>query len=85
MKRVLLSIVFLICSGLILLGCGSTTSVNRETKTASKAQGNIWFIDAHNHLVGRYVSRPGIHRMDYEGAARVALDTMNRLGIKKMN
>jgi len=84
MKRVLLNITFLICSGLILLGCGTTASENRETKTASKGQENIWSIDAHNHLVGRYVVRPGIHEMDYEGAARVALDTMNRLGIKKM-
>ncbi len=89
MKKVLLSIASLMCSALILLGCGTTTSENRETKTASKverppSEGNIWFIDAHNHLVGRYVSRPGVHEIDYEGAARVALDTMNRLGIKKM-
>jgi len=84
MKRVLLSILFLICSGLILFGCVTTTSENREMKTASKAQENIWFMDAHNHFAGRYVSRPGVHEMDYEGAARVALDTMNRLGIKKV-
>ncbi len=84
MKRILLSIVFLICSGPTLLGCGTTASENRETKTASKAQESIWSIDAHNHLVGRFPSRSGIEEMDYEGAARVALDTMNRLGIKKM-
>ena len=89
MKRFLFRIASLVCSGLILLGCVTTASENRETKTASKAQGlppegNIWSIDAHNHLVGRYASRPGINEMDYEGAARVALDTMNRLGIKKL-
>jgi len=89
MKRVLFNIASLMFSGLILLGCVTTTSENREPKTASKSkrpplEGNIWFIDAHNHLVGRYVSRPGTHEMDYEGAARVALDAMNRLGIKKM-
>jgi len=89
MKRVLFCIASLMFSSLILLGCVTPASENRETKTASKAQGpssegNIWFVDVHNHLVGRYVSRPGVHEMDYEGAARVALDTMNRLGIKKM-
>ena len=72
MKRVLFNIASLMFSGLILLGCVTTTSENREPKTASKTQrppleGNIWFIDAHNHLVGRYVSRPGTHEMDYEG------------------
>jgi hypothetical protein len=89
MKRVLLKIASLMFSGLILLGCVTTASENRETKSAWKTQGpasegNVWFIDAHNHLVGRYVPGPGTQEMDYEGAARVALDAMNRLGIKKM-
>ncbi len=89
MKRVFFNIASLTLFCLILLGCVTPASENREAKTASKAPGpssgeNIWFIDVHNHLVGRYVSRPGVHETDYEGAARVALDTMNRLGIKKM-
>ncbi|MBI4277341.1 MAG: amidohydrolase family protein [Armatimonadetes bacterium] len=44
--------------------------------------GNV--IDTHNHLEGRTPSRQGPPAHDYEGAARVALDMMNRVGIKKM-
>jgi hypothetical protein len=89
MKRSLFRIAPAICSVLILLGCVTTGPENIEKKHAIGLQGHTSkggtpFIDVHNHLIGRYVSRPGIHETDYEGAARVALDEMNRLGIKKM-
>jgi len=43
----------------------------------------IGYIDAHNHLHGHIRSPSGVV-VDYEGAARVALSTMDKLGIKKM-
>jgi len=40
-------------------------------------------IDGHNHLMGRFRTPRGLV-LDYEGAAKVALATMQRLGISKM-
>jgi len=89
MKRSLFRIAAAICSILLLLGCVTTGPENIEKKSVIGPQrhtslGNIPFIDTHNHLFGRYVSHPGIQETDYEGAGRVALDVMNRFGIKKM-
>lgn len=41
-------------------------------------------IDTHNHLFGRFPAGPGQTVVDYEGAAQVALETMDKLGIKKL-
>jgi hypothetical protein len=46
--------------------------------------GAISYVDAHNHLMGKSGPGSAIHGPDYEGAARVALATMDKLGIKKM-
>ena len=45
---------------------------------------SIAYIDCHNHLAGRYGARGGFIEKDYEGAARVALSTMDKHGITKM-
>jgi predicted TIM-barrel fold metal-dependent hydrolase len=41
-------------------------------------------IDTHNHLFGRFPAGPGPVVVDYDGAAQVALETMDKLGIKTL-
>ena len=43
----------------------------------------IKYIDAHNHLMGRF-GPPTRQVLDYEGAAQVALGAMDKYGIKKI-
>jgi len=80
-KKGLLSIVATVSSILILLGCGPRPAIGPQG-TNSKESGG--FIDVHNHLLGHYGSPSRIQGTDLEGAARVALDAMKRLGIEKM-
>jgi hypothetical protein len=44
----------------------------------------ITYIDCHNHLVGRYGAPGGVEGEDYEGAAKVALSSMDQFGITQM-
>lgn len=43
-----------------------------------------YIIDTHNHLFAQFPTGPGQLSTDYEGAAQVALETMDKLGIKKL-
>lgn len=43
-----------------------------------------YIIDTHNHLFGQVGGIQGSTLLDYEGAAQVALETMDRLGIRKL-
>jgi len=81
MKKGLFGILVLIGYCLALFGCLAPPSESIETKPTLHP---IPFIDTHNHLVGRYQLPPGIQEVDYEGAARVALTRMNKVGIKRM-
>lgn len=88
-RKSFLSIAAAMCSVLILLSCVTTGPEDIAIKPAIgpkglTSDGNIQFIDTHNHLVGRYGSHSGVHEIDYEGAATVALATMSKLGIRKM-
>ncbi|OGP65971.1 MAG: hypothetical protein A2170_05110 [Deltaproteobacteria bacterium RBG_13_53_10] len=74
-------IVWVLSLTLIILGCKTKPAIGPSGRTSTEAVG---FIDTHNHLHGQYGSHPGIRQSDYEGAARVALDAMRRLGIKRM-
>jgi predicted TIM-barrel fold metal-dependent hydrolase len=58
------------------LAAASAVSLRAESE-------GIKYIDAHNHLMGRF-GPPGRQVLDYEGAARVALSAMDKYGIKKM-
>ncbi len=42
------------------------------------------YIDVHGHLAGKIMGGPSRGKTDYEGAARVALDMMDRLGIETL-
>jgi hypothetical protein len=64
----------------------SGPNVKAESIVAAEekiASGGITYIDAHNHLAGRF-GPPSRQVLDYEGAARNALRAMDRFGIKKM-
>jgi hypothetical protein len=82
MKRGLWSLIATFSFALILLGCSPRPDI-RPQETHSKKDGDF-FIDVHNHLAGLYGSRLGGRETDFEGAGRVALDTMKKLGIEKM-
>jgi len=87
-KRLLIGTAAAICSFLVLCACAATGPENVEKKAALRApvrelQGNTGVIDVHNHLMGQYGSPSGVQD-DYEGAAQVALATMEKLGITKM-
>lgn len=71
----------IIFSFLILFECAPRPGIEPQMATLKEGSG---FIDVHNHLLGHYGSRSGIQEVDFEGAARVALDGMKRLGIQKM-
>ena len=61
---------------LFTIAAVSVFSLTAESK-------DIKYIDAHNHLAGRF-GPPSRQILDYEGAAQVALGEMNKFGIKKM-
>lgn len=80
-KRTLLSIVAIVSSILLLLGCAPRPAIGPQATTSKEGSG---FIDVHNHLLGRYGSRGGTQGTDFEGAAWVALEAMKRIGIERM-
>jgi hypothetical protein len=67
---------------LVLLGCSPRPDIRLQEGHLKEGRG--FFIDVHNHLVGQYGSRSGGRGTDFEGAGRVALETMKKLGIEKM-
>ena len=73
----------LLMLGLVFIGVDPIIKSSQGAEKITKG-GIDGYIDAHNHLVGRFRSRSGSLLLDYEGAARVALATMNKLGIRKM-
>lgn len=76
-----MGIVATVSSVLILLGCTPKPAIGPQGPPLKEGTG---FIDVHNHLEGHYGSpREGFGK-DFEGAARVALDTMKKVGIEKM-
>jgi len=84
MKESLFHIASAIYFFAFVLGCSTTVPDRIEERPAIRDDGSRQFIDAHNHLHGQYGLHPDMQQIDYEGAARVAMDAMNRLGIKKM-
>lgn len=88
-KSCLFDIISAIIFALVLSGCATTTQEKIDTKPGRKPSGyisdrNFQIIDVHNHLFAHYRSSSRIDEVDYEGAAKVALDAMNRLGIKRI-
>lgn len=82
----ILGVIFL---GIILSVCASSSTLNSKAKPVLAAEehvsaGGMAYIDTHNHLVGRLGPRTRFTDLDYDGAARIALATMDKLGIKKM-
>ena len=69
------SIVFLFII-FFAVSTADTFSLTAESK-------DIKYIDAHNHLTGRFGPQSR-QVLDFEGAAQAALRTMNRFGIEKM-
>jgi hypothetical protein len=67
-------ITFLIC----------TFSISLHSQPQQGSTKGITYIDCHNHLAGRYGSPGGVKGQDYEGAARLALSTMDQFGITQM-
>lgn len=57
---------------------------SRPSDRGPMVKGAISYIDGHNHLHGQIPSRGGREELDYEGAARVALATMDQFGITRM-
>jgi predicted TIM-barrel fold metal-dependent hydrolase len=76
--KVTLFVVFIIFLGCLLAGISAPTCI-----AESVPAGKIQYIDAHNHLAGRF-GPPSRQVLDYEGAAQVALRAMNKFGIGKM-
>jgi hypothetical protein len=73
---------------IFLLGVAVVSCLNSRAESTAAAEekvpgGGVAYIDAHNHLAGRFgpLSR---QVLDYEGAARAALAAMDRYGIEKM-
>ena len=63
---------------IIYFGIAVASAINLTAES-----GGTKYIDAHNHLMGRF-GPPGRQVLDYEGAAQVALGAMDKYGIKKM-
>lgn len=81
-NRALWNLIATFSFALILLGCSPRPDI-RPQEAHLKERGGF-FIDVHNHLAGHYGSRLGGRGADFEGAGRVALETMKKLGIEKM-
>ncbi len=72
-----------------LFSCASSGPPKPETKPvpASSREGSAGgrsYIDAHSHVAGQFGPGAVPQAPDYDGAARVALEFMDRLGIKEM-
>jgi len=63
----------IVCFGIVIASVISLGAEPERTK----------YIDAHNHLMGRF-GPPVRQVLDYEGAAQVTLAAMDKYGIKKM-
>ena len=68
--------------------CPSSEDLNLKIRPVLAAQGHVSradtpYIDVHNHLFKQSGPR-GFKELNYDGAAKVALKTMEKLGIKKM-
>ena len=75
-------------SSLLIAGL-AFTAANSLAKPALAAEkppsgALVGYIDTHNHLFGQAPSPSGFLEEDYDGAARVALAAMDKLGIRKM-
>lgn len=83
--KVKLFVMVIICFGCLSVGIKGQNSREVAMFTTGKyaAEKGITYIDAHNHLAGRF-GPPLRQVLDYEGAARAALREMDRFGIKKM-
>jgi len=60
------------------------TETPQNLELSNNSSANIAIIDTHNHLFGRINTPRGIEIIDYQGAAQIALEKMDSLGIEKM-
>lgn len=74
--------ILLVLPLMILSVCTSTSTLNAGKNRPPGSDSS--YIDAHNHLHGRFRSHGGSTELDYEGAARIALAAMEQYGIMKM-
>lgn len=89
MARRLGAYVVLLFSSLFVAGIACTAPNPLPTPVvagegAVPGAGVPYIIDVHNHLFGQVAAGPGMFTQDYEGAAEVALATMDKLGIRKL-
>ncbi|MCP4687171.1 MAG: hypothetical protein GY859_03915, partial [Desulfobacterales bacterium] len=72
---------------ILLSGCASASgpgSKGAPAPAADHLKSGASYIDVHSHLAGKILRGPSRGQSDYEGAARVALEMMDKLGIEKM-
>ncbi len=79
--RIIGFLVFSIILSGYAFGAGSG-SKGASVPGKSNLKSGATYIDVHNHLAGKIMGGPSRGKSDYEGAARVALEMMDRLGIE---
>ncbi|MCP4695178.1 MAG: amidohydrolase family protein [Desulfobacterales bacterium] len=73
----------------VILGC-ACPAASKSKKAPSHAtlphssNSGAGYMDVHGHLAGKIMGGPLRGRSDFEGAARVALDMMDKLGIETL-
>jgi hypothetical protein len=86
-ERIIVKIKIFSIPGLVVFLINLFICVSFSTLHSQPQEGStkgIAYIDCHNHLAGRYGSPEGVEGQDYEGAARLALSSMDQFGITKM-